>query len=333
MSKKLNIIFSIYSTPYSTWEYYVNALKKYHNVVTLGYSIGRDEIESYKYDACQNFAFYNDFLINRFYEFILSLSKPCDIQTNIKIVDLSYFIEKFPFEADLFIWSDSSDIVLPSNLQLLKCPKLALIGDSHLNLQWRLEYAKNFDYVFVLFSEHVDIFKKAGCKNVYYLPVACEPSLYLQSQISKAHDITFIGSTNKIIHSERVELLNKIFENNINLNIDYKISHEMALAYSRSKIIFNKSVKNDINMRVFEALCSGSSLLTNKLPKECKLDELFQDRKHLVLYENNNLIDLIKYYLNNEDERILIAQEGKREVLSKHTYEHRIKELLSKIYE
>jgi len=40
---------------------------------------------------------------------------------------------------------------------------------------------------------------------------------------------------------------------------------QMAETYSASKIVFNCSLKKDVNMRVFEALASGSLLLTNDL--------------------------------------------------------------------
>ena len=40
---------------------------------------------------------------------------------------------------------------------------------------------------------------------------------------------------------------------------------EMARAYSAARLAFNRSVKNDVNMRVFEAVACGSLLLTNDL--------------------------------------------------------------------
>ncbi len=39
----------------------------------------------------------------------------------------------------------------------------------------------------------------------------------------------------------------------------------MARTYSAARTVFNRSIKNDINMRVFEALASGSLLVTNDL--------------------------------------------------------------------
>ena len=50
----------------------------------------------------------------------------------------------------------------------------------------------------------------------------------------------------------------------------------MARIYSASRIVFNRSIKDDVNMRVFEALASGSLLLTNDLAANGQA-ELFRD--------------------------------------------------------
>ena len=40
---------------------------------------------------------------------------------------------------------------------------------------------------------------------------------------------------------------------------------EMFSIYQNSKIVFNYSFKNDVNMRIFEALGSGALLMTNRI--------------------------------------------------------------------
>ena len=73
----------------------------------------------------------------------------------------------------------------------------------------------------------------------------------------------------------------------------------MAKIYSQAKIIFNKSIRKDLNMRVFEAMSCGSMLVTDRLKPEAGLEELFKDKKHFVLYDNeSDLVEKIGYYLN-----------------------------------
>jgi 2-polyprenyl-3-methyl-5-hydroxy-6-metoxy-1,4-benzoquinol methylase len=126
-------------------------------------------------------------------------------------------------------------------------------------------------------------------------------------------------------------MLNKL-GSRFNLHCERCFLERMTKVFSRSKIVFNNSIKDDLNMRVFEAMASGSLLLTDEA-KGSGLIELFQDRKHLVIYrDEKELLELTDYYLRNDDERERIAEEGMREVLNRHTYKHRISEMLSIIF-
>ena len=55
-------------------------------------------------------------------------------------------------------------------------------------------------------------------------------------------------------------------------------------------------------MRVFEALCSGSLLLTDRA-EGSGLECLFEDGKHLAIYDDDRLIERIRFYLNRPDLR------------------------------
>jgi len=81
---------------------------------------------------------------------------------------------------------------------------------------------------------------------------------------------------------------------------------------------------------VFEALGCGSFLLTNELPPE---DRLFEDRVHLVYYNDDNIEDLIEYYLVHEEEREVVARQGRDEVIRNHTCVHRIEQILRDVLE
>jgi spore maturation protein CgeB len=59
---------------------------------------------------------------------------------------------------------------------------------------------------------------------------------------------------------------------------------------------------------------------------------LFKSGEHLVCFkEIGEVKELVKYYLDHPQERKEIAQKGRSEVLGKHTYVHRIEELLKAI--
>src|SRR5437667_99589 len=71
---------------------------------------------------------------------------------------------------------------------------------------------------------------------------------------------------------------------------------EMARIYSASRVVFNRSIKNDVNMRVFEAVACGSLLVTNDLADHGQA-ELFGDGVHLVTYrEPGEMVETVGYY-------------------------------------
>ena len=104
---------------------------------------------------------------------------------------------------------------------------------------------------------------------------------------------------------------------------------EMAQIYAQSKIVLNICVSRDLNMRVFEALASGAMLITDEADG---LEDLFEDGVHLVVCRRDeDLPGLIQRYLEDDDARKRIAAAGKALVLERHTYAHRVDEMLAQI--
>jgi len=215
------------------------------------------------------------------------------------------------------------------------------IGHRTIKILWALDvyrfdqrkfmlWIKNdFDYIFTTQKKFVDIFRPT---KSYWLPYACDPETHKKFSLPKIYDVVFVGNTNPKVYPERVKLL-KLIGEKINLKVFSGVyGEDLAKIYSQAKIVFNKSANGEINMRVFETLSCGSLLVTDRLNSEAGLEELFQDKKHLVLYDNEkDLLEKIDYYLKNESEREEIALIGQKEVHSKHTYEHRTEEVLKKI--
>ena len=82
--------------------------------------------------------------------------------------------------------------------------------------------------------------------------------------------------------------------------------------------------------RCFEILASGGFMLA---PKTEKTEYLFDSGRDFDFYnEQNELIDKIKFYLNNLNIAQLIAVNGKRNVLSNHSVCDRLKSILKAVY-
>jgi spore maturation protein CgeB len=81
--------------------------------------------------------------------------------------------------------------------------------------------------------------------------------------------------------------------------------------------------------KVFEALACRSFVISDSQKDVFKL---FSSGKELVCF--NNIQDLkakIDHFLHRDEERRMIAAAGYEEVLKKHTYRHRLQEILGHI--
>ena len=66
--------------------------------------------------------------------------------------------------------------------------------------------------------------------------------------------------------------------------------------------------------------------------KHTIVNDLFEGS--IVTYnDENDLKEKINYYLTHEDERIKLAKKGQKIVLENHTFDHRIKKILSVLKE
>jgi len=100
----------------------------------------------------------------------------------------------------------------------------------------------------------------------------------------------------------------------------------MVKSINSYKIHFNKNIRDDINYRTFETCGCKTFLLTNYSPN---LEKLFKIGEEIVVYNNLSEIDsIIKYYLENENERVKIENAGYTRVKKDHTYFERSKFLI-----
>lgn len=201
--------------------------------------------------------------------------------------------------------------------------------DSHLKFDKHIKKVRvqDYDFLFVAQKDYIPKYKERGGKNVYWLPLACNPEIHKQHNLSLRYDLCFVGGLGP--DSPRREIILKL-QKEFNMFVGQKYLHDMARIYSQSKMVFNKSLKGDLNMRVFEALSCGRLLLTDRINNG--LEELFTDKKHLVIYDDyKDLAEKAHYYLVHAKAREEIARCGQAEVHQHHTYSHRVDYIVATI--
>lgn len=150
----------------------------------------------------------------------------------------------------------------------------------------------------------------------------------------------------KVTVVERLGILNMIANEGINLTLfapkrDERLEGvefmgyvnydmEMPKVFRGSKINLNISLRtilSGIPLRCIDIMGAGGFLISNYQPE---LAEFFVDGEEVVMYSSRaDLIDKIKYYLKNDEERIAIAQKAKARIENEFTYDV----LLDKMFE
>lgn len=106
---------------------------------------------------------------------------------------------------------------------------------------------------------------------------------------------------------------------------------EMPKIFHLSRINLNMTIKpimEGLPLRIFDILGCGGFCMTNY---QAELPELFEIGHDLEAYSSlEELVEKCDYYLNHEEERRKIAENGYRKVCERYTYYHRINEMLSK---
>lgn len=226
---------------------------------------------------------------------------------------------------ELYLWIESVGGYFPENLDALDCPKACWLIDTHLNLSWHLAWAERFDYVFVAQREYVDRFRAQGM-NAHWLPLACDPEIHAPSGDAKNYALSFVGS---LSHNSRRQKLLELLDKAVQIHCERCWWDDMARVISQSEMTFNNAIKNDLNMRVFEALSIGTLLITDQA-RGSGQDILFKNGEDLAVYRSDEeLLDVIRFYQNNPVLREEVAARGRRLVQNAHTYAHRAADLLA----
>lgn len=200
--------------------------------------------------------------------------------------------------------------------------------DTHVAFASHLKYAHHFQYMFFAISRFVPIFKNQYKKaKVYWLPL-CFPHVSLPPMaIDIKHRATFVGRWNQQWFPERTQLVEQLKKNKWFFAItDYNKPYQIM---SESDISFNRSIGEDLNFRVFEALACGTELVTNHV---ADIDKIKGLKNHAHIYKKDGdaikmvedvIIGKRKYKANRESQREYVRKS--------HLLHHRFTELLKMV--
>lgn len=228
--------------------------------------------------------------------------------------------------------------------------------------QWRFDnftvkYAKHFSYVITTDKFSIEKYKSLGCQEVIYSQWAAIDSHQPYDFTGYKYDVSFVGSFHpyrKWFIDELRKLgvsvvafgngweagplspeeMNQLFcQSKINLNLSNSRSFDIRYIFRTIEgikgLIRGGKVASQIKARNFEIPHFGGFQLTDYVPS---LEEYFNIGQEIVCYKDvDEAAMLIKYFLNNEDEREKVKAEGIKRAREQHGYIHRLKSVLEQV--
>lgn len=157
----------------------------------------------------------------------------------------------------------------------------------------------------------------------YWLPNCYDDTIIKPMNIDKVYDIGFCGNT--VNRQQFINLLASRFGNNFRHD-RMVIGNDMVYVINSYKVHWNKNISIDINYRNFETMGCRTCLLTSNNPNYSSLGFT---SKNCMIYNNiNEMIDMAKYLISNNEIRESIAIEGYNFVKKNHTYKNRAKHII-----
>jgi spore maturation protein CgeB len=222
------------------------------------------------------------------------------------------------------------------------------------NFKPYIDFIKELDTFYTIDNDAVPELKALGV-NAKWLTEGCYPPEH-QSVLFNQHqqklfgaDIVFLGSIGDI-HHNREKILERIDKEGFNFKIFGDVLYEPdkepewvkrhhtgyeaindyhSIACEASKIVIGidgwPERSKSWSARLYRTLCAGGFYLTNYTKD---MENYFKPGEVLDVYHNEDeLIEKILYYLNNDNERTRISEAGKKLVNEKHTFAERLKEI------
>ncbi|MCB0332385.1 MAG: glycosyltransferase family 1 protein [Bdellovibrionales bacterium] len=254
------------------------------------------------------------------------LDKNLDVPLEVPLIHLDSIIKEGMdgIPPDCILVLDNSAPIVIEGLAETKIPSAFYSVDTHHHAELHGNLCQVFDHVFVAQKDYVRELTKESPVPIEWLPLfASRP---IEPSLDKEYGAVFVGTLRKELNPERVEFFEALKEE---VPLLCKTGKFWEI-FPYSEIVINQTVKGDLNFRVFEAMMSGALLLTER--SRNGLFELFDDGKHLVTYEKNNVAEAaeqIRYYLEHLEEARTIGIQGRDEVLRAHTPQARADTILS----
>lgn len=213
-------------------------------------------------------------------------------------------------------------------------PNALVVGDTHTgHLAEQVQASRLWDHVFVQFRR-ADL-AAFDHPSKHWLPAAADPEVWRPMPgWDKRYDVVFCGSTDPTAHRDRVALIDSLKGQGIAVHVAHAYGEKAARLYSEARVVLNRSLAGDLNMRVPEALACGALLLTDNVDG---LPDLFTPGVDYLGYGTPaKAARLIRAALeearDDDGGGPQVGRGARARVLAAHTYAHRAQQILDTLF-
>ncbi len=246
-------------------------------------------------------------------------------------------------DPDLVLSCIVKDELYPKTIRHISANSRSITCNWFADDHWRFDhfgrrYAPHFNYCVTVDEISLDKYRRLGYNKVFMSQWAANPAIYHKlDSPPMTMEVTFVGQN----YSKRGELVPMLKKKGIDIQcfgdgwLNGWVSFEkMVEIYNRSKINLNFSGSalgptKQVKARVFDILSCGGFLLTEHAPG---LERYYRKGKEIETFHDiDEAVEIIVYYLDDEEARAQIAEAGYQRTLKEHTYQHRFRKLFNDI--
>jgi len=246
-----------------------------------------------------------------------------------------------------------SEHISPETLSKIHCKKVLWHPDVRKHVQpWVVDKAKECDLFYTMSKGSMEEYEKE-LNNVKYLPEACDPNYhYYTDNVDSIFQspINFIGT----LRQTRIDMVKRVIRHGLPIKVWGSIGDDVS--QQDKQIIGHRYIGRQLWREYHSYAASGAISITWDWCPEVELsysariyrvmaskglylcryvngmEKVFKRGVHCDWYYNlDEMIKKLNYYLANPDEVKRIGEEASKNVLAKHTFDHRVKELLKDV--
>ena len=204
--------------------------------------------------------------------------------------------------------------LFPPPLEIERCPVMTVAAVSDWNIYYpQLEHnLARYDLV-LMDKLGADTLTFPGAESRFFYPLYSQRSdVHRDHEVVRDIDVLFVGTLNHAVHPQRGHLLESIA---LALADRYRVvvasncwDDDYARLLSRARIVFNHSVRREMNLRCFETLACGALLFLEEENREAR--RYLREGENVVFYRSDNLAALLEQHLEDEPRRSSMAARG-----------------------